>query len=454
MQKPLAREDFAERVQELYRERILFLGSRGIERLIVSPFDSHHFVTYPLQEKAKEVREEELFEGFRDGAINLYVGMPFCNYICTFCPYVTFLSKDGSEGQYLEMVRKEIRLQAARLKGSKVVSIYVGGGTPTTLSPQMLGSLLLEVRGSFDIEEGAEITVEGSPETLSSKEGIEKLKLLKSYGVNRLSFGVQTFNEDILRGENRRHTAQQAREAAEKAKEAGIGNINIDLIPGLRGHTFEIWQSDVEHALELGVPSLTAYPYTVHPQRTPKAFENYQKDPATYPDVFEFAAMYNWLQQFLKTEDFRENPPWWFTKGGFEYKQQMKKWGENGMLVGLGVDAYSWLNNWQYWNHSTLREYGAALEAGRLPVAGGAHLPLQRDRAIRHLLFGIRTGIERAEFQRKYGLLPKEIFTKEFEVLSKVGLVDLSHDQIELTDLGKMFSDEVIFYLYRNLETP
>jgi coproporphyrinogen III oxidase-like Fe-S oxidoreductase len=209
--------------QRLLDQDLDSLARQGFERNVK---EYEFVVTYPTLPIMKRASQEDMFGkgNFPSKQIGFYIHIPFCNYICAYCArFVKFSRSPEKEiEKYLVSLKKEIGMLSERLPSSKITSIYFGGGTPTILNEQQLESLVSALKEKFEVVQGAEFTVEGSPETLSEK----KLGALLELGVNRVSFGVQSFNDRLLKMCGRGHTAQQALDAFSMCRGAGFRNVS------------------------------------------------------------------------------------------------------------------------------------------------------------------------------------------------------------------------------------
>jgi len=215
-------------------------------------------VTYPPLEKLDDYRGEEFLEGISGKSV-LYVHIPFCTGICTYCNYsrTAVSEKDEKIKNYLDYLDKESSLLKSEIELEKipVESIYIGGGTPTLLGEEDLEKLLKIIERDFSLANEGEYTIEGSPETIT----IGKVALAKFYGVNRVSIGVESFNDGILERIGRRHDVVGVFEAIESIRKAGISEIDIDLIRGLPNYSVEMVINDIDFIKRLNVPSVTSY---------------------------------------------------------------------------------------------------------------------------------------------------------------------------------------------------
>jgi len=297
------------------------------------------------------------------------------------------------------------------------------------------------LRSKFDIKAGAEVTVEAAPETITCAGGEEKLQTLIQNGINRLSIGFQTFDDNILKSLGRRHDSRQAAESYGLARKAGFDNINIDLIMGLPGQTLEIWSNDLERIGRLGPASVTCYPLSI--KQSAGLWWMFQRERQMFPSKENVLIMHIMANEFFSELGYGQRPVWWFAKNpGYVYRQQIHKWGEAGESIALGVSGYSFINGFQYFNCNTIPRYLEAVENGNLPICRGVKLP-EEDLMRRLVLFGLKTGLSKALFKSKFGKMPKDVFGTVWEKLENLGLVEEDGETVRLSYKGMLFADEV-----------
>lgn len=417
----------------------------GFQRSIKSQADSHHTVTWPEKSSAIVMRPEDIFNKSQQKRdLALYVHIPFCTGRCTYCQYTVI--PDSSQSQvsaYLQALEREMELVAMteEVRNSQITGAYIGGGTPTFLSPEQLKRLFGKIHSTFQFSEDAEFTIEASPETILGELGLERLKVLKEFGINRPSLGIQTFDDSVLASIRRRHNAQEGIEAINRVKEY-FDNFNIDLIVGLPNQTIQGLEKDLDTALQLAIPSVTAYPLTIRPE-TPVS-RLFQREPNRFPNEDQFLLMSILTTEKFKEGGYTEYPVWWFLSSlDHMYKQQKHKWEENGELVALGISGYSYINGCQYYNFSTPQDYFDSLGKGELPIWKGTQLKTREDEARRNLVLGIKCKVDKDKFQKRYGFSPEDGFSDTLKRLENATLVYNTQKEIGLTYAGRLFAEEV-----------
>ncbi|MBI4586286.1 MAG: radical SAM family heme chaperone HemW [Planctomycetes bacterium] len=325
----------------------------------------------------------------------LYLHVPFCRKRCPFCDFA--ISCDLSKASAWE---EAIGREAARWAGAwgqPFDTVYFGGGTPSLLEPERLERILGRLRATFEIDGQAEVTLEANPGTL----GPAGLSRLFEIGVNRLSLGVQSFDEGDLILLGREHGVADSLNAFRWARQAGFRNQVIDLIYGLPGRSAEHWREQLRRAIELGPEHISAYMLTYEPGT---AFTR-RKERGEFREPPEGEA----LELFLMTREELEKGGYEhyeissFARPGFQSRHNRKYW-EGAPYLGLGPSAHSFRDPERFWNYPRLKDYLDALAAGRSPIAGGEILSREEKR-FEQLFLGLRTsrGLELEEFYKEFG---------------------------------------------------
>ncbi len=264
----------------------------------------------------------------------VYIHVPFCQSRCVYCDFYSTVSGSDVRKAYVAAACEELKQRRGELSGREVQSVYFGGGTPSLLQPEEIAALLQSVRAHYALSPDAEITLEANPDDITSA-CVDRLAAL---GVNRMSLGVQSFNDDTLRFLRRRHDARQAVRAVETIVGGGISNVSIDLIYGLPGQTTEVWAENLRTAFSLPVTHLSSYALSVE-SGTPlaKLVEREEVEPV---DEEMFFSQYEMLMDECLKHGFRHYEVSNFAKAGFESRHNSGYW--NGKpYVGIGPGAHS-----------------------------------------------------------------------------------------------------------------
>ena len=313
----------------------------------------------------------------------LYVHVPFCLTRCGYCDFNAYAGLGHLAERYVAALRREADLAAPAWEGERFVSVFVGGGTPTTLEPGALLGVLAHLRARFDVAGGAEVTVEANPDTVD----VRSLARLRAGGVARLSLGAQSFDPAVLAALERVHGPASVRRAFDAARKAGFGNVNLDLIYGAHGETLGSWRRTLEEAIALGPEHVSAYALTVEPAtplgRKVAAGLVPAPDPDLQAEMFELAC------ELLGDAGYRHYEVSNWARPGFECLHNLGYW-ERRPYLGLGAGAHSARADRRWWNLRPPLAYLEAVEAGRLPVGGEERLGPEEAR-FEEVLLRLRT---------------------------------------------------------------
>jgi oxygen-independent coproporphyrinogen-3 oxidase len=326
---------------------------------------------------------------------------------------------------------KEIESTAA---ASEIDTIYFGGGTPSLLSPKQLAKIFDAVGSKFSVEENAEVTMEMNPATVT----LESLKKYRSLGVNRASFGVQTFDDTELKRLARGHNADDARNTFRLLREAGFDNISFDLIAGLPRQTLADWEQNLDEALLLEPEHLSLYLLEIH-EGTPLA-EQIRSERRPMPDENLAAEMYELMLDKVAAGGYEQYEISNFARPGFESRHNSKYW-RLEPVYGYGVSAHSFDGFQRYANERDTAKY-----VQRIEEFGTAEAMRERTSAASEFVFlGLRLnkGIDLAEYKDRFSVDLQEKYSVELSELSDAGLIAIDGTDFRLTRRGMLFSNEV-----------
>jgi oxygen-independent coproporphyrinogen-3 oxidase len=357
----------------------------------------------------------------------LYIHIPFCRSRCSYCDFATGLYESKLADRYVTALLREI--DASPVAGAHVDTIYFGGGTPSLLAPAQLDQILLALREKFDANPGSEITIEINPGSVT----LEKLRDFRSLGINRASFGAQTFDDRELAKLGRSHTAADARRTFADLRTAGFADISFDLIAGLPGQTLEGWQRNVDEALALQPEHLSFYLLEVH-SGTPLA-EHIQRGLQPVPDEDLAAVMYERMLERAAAANYEHYEISNLCRPGFQSRHNTKYW-TGAPYFGFGCSAHSYDGETRRWsNHRDVLKYVESVEQGFSPISEEQILT-ESDVKAESLFLGLRLmrGVSRD--------LCKDYET-DLERFREAGLLELDGDFIRLTRNGALLSNEV-----------
>lgn len=375
----------------------------------------------------------------------LYVHVPFCEKICHYCDFNKYLLRDGGVDEYLEALEREIALYAAgtRTPGAAGViddiefdTVFIGGGTPTALTAPQLERLLGAITEGLRIASDAEITVEANPGTLTDK----KLAALQRGGVNRLSLGVQSVNDELLRALGRIHTARSARDSYDRARQ-WFDNVNLDLIYGLPGQDEDDWRRTLSEIVTWRPDHLSCYGLIIEDGTL--FGELHAGGQLVLPGDEQELAMYTFTRRFLAEHgyDHYEIANW--ALPGRQSRHNRIYW-LNGEWIGLGPGAHSQWNGARFANVKLPQDYARHTAAGRLPVDWSEPVD-ERTAREDTLILGLRLreGVDAAAFARRFGMSVTDVFGPEIQRVVQLGLAEWSGNRLRLTEEGLYLSNQV-----------
>jgi putative oxygen-independent coproporphyrinogen III oxidase len=312
----------------------------------------------------------------------LYVHIPFCLTRCGYCDFNTYAGLDALKPGYLAALEDEASLCAPDWVGVPFTSVFLGGGTPTTLDPDDLGALLARLRRSFAIDDRAEVTIEANPDTVDET----SLSALRATGFSRLSMGAQSFDVGVLASLERLHGPEAVRLAFAAARGAGYDDINLDLIYGAQGESADSWRATLEETIALAPEHVSAYALTVEPGtmlgRQVTAGERPAPDGDTQADRYDVAC------ELLAAAGYRHYEVSNWAKPGRECRHNLGYW-ERRPYLGLGAGAHSFRDGRRWWNVRPPEQYLSTVAAGERPVGGAETLGPEEER-LERVFLGLR----------------------------------------------------------------
>jgi len=373
----------------------------------------------------------------------VYLHIPFCKSRCSYCDFATDVYKSGEiVDRYVDALTSEIlaahhkKNSPANVGGSdlSIDTIYFGGGTPSLLTPLQLEKILSAVDKQFAVQPERELTVEMNPATVT----LEKLKDYRSLGVNRASFGVQTFDDTELKRLARGHNAEDARMTFRLLRDAGFENISFDLIAGLPRQTLADWERNLDEALTLQPEHLSLYLLEIH-DGTPLATQ-VRDGRQPMPDEDLAAEMYELMLDKVTAAGYAQYEISNFARTGFESRHNTKYW-RLEPVYGFGVSAHSFDGSQRYANERDTARYVSLIEG-----SGGAEVMREQiDAASEFIFLGLRLnkGIDAAEYKTHFGIDLHEKYSAELKEIRDAGLIETDGRNFRLTRRGMLFSNEV-----------
>ncbi|WP_066064061.1 radical SAM family heme chaperone HemW [Neobacillus soli] len=366
-----------------------------------------------------------------------YLHIPFCEHICHYCDFNKVFLKGQPVDDYLQALDQEMKMTLHEYPSNQLQTIFVGGGTPTSLNEQQLFQFCESINRNLPKSETLEFTFEANPGDLTK----QKLQILKEAGVNRLSLGVQTFNEELLKKIGRVHKAKDVYQTIENAKTIGFENISIDLIFSLPGQTIIDLKESLKEAFSLDITHYSAYSLIIEPKTVFYNLMKKGKLPTPGEDVE--AAMYELLMEEMEKHGFKQYEISNFSKPGFESQHNLTYW-NNDSYYGFGAGAHSYLNGIRRSNIGPLKRYMDQINGGALPIFED-HQTSRAEQMEEEMFLGLRKteGVSISRFIAKFSQDPLALFKDELADLTAKHWVEVSDEHIYLTKKGRLLGNEV-----------
>ena len=370
--------------------------------------------------------------------LGIYIHIPFCKQKCFYCDFCSFANKNEMQEKYVETVINEIKNITHKEKYT-VTTIYLGGGTPSILNPEYIKNIVQELKSSFKILDDAEITIEINPGTVNE----EKLKRYKEYGINRLSIGLQSANDKILKNIGRIHDYKQFEETFFFARKCGFKNINVDLMIGLPTQAIEDVKQTLEKIIQKNPEHISVYSLIIEEGTTIEKLINENK--LQLPDEETERIMYWTVVNELKENGYNQYEISNFSKKTYESKHNTNCWKQK-QYIGLGTSAHSYLNKKRYSNTNNIEEYIKNIQESNISKNITIHEEQTEESTMNeYMLLGLRMiqGININEFKQKFKTDPTIKYKEILEKLQKENLIQITKTSIKLTKQGIDFGNIV-----------
>jgi oxygen-independent coproporphyrinogen-3 oxidase len=372
--------------------------------------------------------------------LGLYVHVPFCSAICNYCNFNRGLFDAELKGHYVDAVAREIaRAGEAPLNGSEAAdTIYFGGGTPSLLEPEEIARIIGACESRFDVAADREVTLEANPESVSE----ERLRGFRDAGVNRLSFGVQSFREDELRRLSRLHSVDRARAALGEARAAGFDNISLDLMMWLPGQSVSQWLESVEQAIALAPEHLSLYMLEVYPNAPLK--EDMARARWSQAPDDDAAQMYETAMSRLEAAGLEQYEISNVARPGRRSRHNLKYW-TDGEWLGFGPGAHSTRGGVRWKNTPSTEEYSDRIASGA-PVAVDVRRLTPDERLGDALFTALRLvdGIDGNAIQTRYGVDVWRRYGADLEPFIEAGCLRRDGVRLSLTRQGMLVAHEIM----------
>ncbi len=394
-------------------------------------------------------------------AVSLYIHIPFCNSKCSYCDFLSFSDINNQEKEYINALINELSLYKGLMKDRTLATLFVGGGTPSSISPELIEKVLKYVFMNFNIQDNAEITIEVNPESITA----EKARKYLAAGINRISMGVQSFDEKELKLLGRIHRAEDAINAFYILREAGFSNINIDLMFGLPNQNINTYYKTLENAMELEPEHISAYGLIIEPN-TP-FYEKYGNDADEVFDEDIEREMYNLTKSVLRTKEFYQYEISNYSKIGYECRHNKVYWTLGEYFgVGLGAASFNSISDklLRYENVNSFKKYLEIFSELRLNENNNINQTriekieilssnwenkieaTVNSRMEEYMFLGMRliNGIDKNEFEKTFHIKIEKVYQEALIKLKNKNLIIEEDNRIFLTEKGIDVSNYVL----------
>lgn len=372
--------------------------------------------------------------------IGIYLHIPFCKSKCYYCDFISYCNEEYNINSYIECMRKEIEFKASELykfaknnnENFEIDTMYIGGGTPSFIKEEYIIKLVNDVKKYFVVDKECEITIEVNPDSAS----LEKLTEYKNVGINRISIGLQTTKNELLKEIGRIHNYEQFKDAYNSIKSAGFTNINVDLMIGMPNQSIKDVEKSLQEVIKLEISHISVYSLIL--EKGTKLFEKVNNGELNLLDENLEREMYWNVKKRLEKEGFIHYEISNFAKKGMESKHNCNCWNQNEYL-GIGVAAHSFFNSIRFSNTSDVEKYIKNVKENNIQKNQTIHEILNlEEKQKEFMILGLRKieGVEIRKFKKKFGQNPIYIFKNQINKLAEENLIEVEGDFIRLTKNG------------------
>jgi oxygen-independent coproporphyrinogen-3 oxidase len=365
----------------------------------------------------------------------IYIHIPFCKRKCHYCNFYS-LANQKNKAEFHQALLKEIVLQKDYLQAEEIETIYFGGGTPSLLSAKEIDEIINQIHKYFKLDSRAEIDLEANPDDINS----EILSDYRKLGINRLSIGTQSFDNEILKKLNRIHIAQQAIEAVHLAQAQGFDNISIDLIYGIPGLSNKLWEESIAQAISMQIPHLSAYHLTVEPKTALDILIKKNKYPKPIDEEGVNHALI--LMETMQKQGYEHYEISNFALPG-QYSVHNTNYWRQKPYLGLGPSAHSFDLKSRQWNIASINKYIEALDLGKLNFERETITPTDQYNEFVMLALRTQWGVNKNELESKFGSQRLMYFENQIQKYILQEKVIYQDSVYRLSNQGKLFADGI-----------
>ena len=375
--------------------------------------------------------------------ISLYIHIPFCVSKCYYCDFSSFANLNDKIDPYIDSLIIELELYKERLKNYNIKTIFIGGGTPSSIDPKHISRIMDYMYNNFNCVKVKEVTIETNPGTLNK----EKIEIYKSLGINRVSMGAQSLDDDLLKSIGRSHRVEDIYESLKLLRQSKITNVNIDLMFGLPNQSIEDVLSSLEKVTNLGVEHISHYGLILEENTYLNSL--YNKDKLKLPNEDEERQMYHKSTEYLVKRGYNHYEISNYSIDGYESKHNNIYWDVLPYL-GIGLSSHSNLEGRRFWNTSDINLYIKKLNNRKFPIENQEEISREMEIS-EYCILGLRkiAGINKIDFKNRFGVEIEKLYTEEIKKHVKAGLLLNNLTNIQLSKRGLDLSNQVEIDFFR-----
>ncbi|WP_066495302.1 radical SAM family heme chaperone HemW [Abyssisolibacter fermentans] len=368
--------------------------------------------------------------------IGLYFHIPFCKSKCYYCDFISFPRMEHIIETYIKYVMSEIKLYTSQLADYKVTSIFIGGGTPSSIDSKYIYQILDKTNKVFNLDNDIEISIEANPSSIDK----DKLRVYKSCGINRISMGVQSLNDRLLKSIGRIHDQKTVLKAYHDIRESGFDNVNFDIMFNLPLQSIDDVMNTLQKTVELDVEHISLYSLKLE-ENTP-FYRKYEKGELILPNEDVEREMYHESIDFLEANGYHHYEISNFSKKNYECKHNLIYWKLKPYL-GFGLAAHSNIGNNRWSNNENFEDYFKNLDQGIKPINDICNI--EKDKMAEYTILGLRLieGIDIDDFRNKFEVSIFDVYREVIEKYHKNGLLSTEKNRIKLTRRGLDLSNQI-----------
>lgn len=373
--------------------------------------------------------------------LGIYVHIPFCKQKCYYCDFISYANKEEKTKEYVKCIQKEIEIESKKYSKDEyeITTIYLGGGTPSYISALYIENIINVIKLNYNVKDNAEITIEINPGTVNE----EKILIYEKIGINRVSIGLQSTNDKLLKQIGRIHTYEEFLNCYKLVSKSKIDNINVDLMLALPNQTIEDLEESLQKVIKLKPNHISLYSLIL--EEGTKLEKMVSENIVKLPEEDMEREMYWKTKRILEKNGYNHYEISNFAKEGYKSKHNMNCWSQKEYL-GFGVAAHSYVNRKRYCNINNIEEYVSNIKKGKIENNRTVcEIQNKIDEQKEFMMLGLRKidGIDIQEFKNKFVENPIYVFHKELEKLVNEDLVEIDLDKIKLTNKGLDFANLV-----------